>query len=171
MARYTPMLLSCARRIGLSEADAQDVVAATLVTFLEGYAAGKYDRGRGRLKAWLKGMLINHIRRLHEYRRVRVPQASRSGLEPAYAPAALDEFEAAFDREWELQKLAEAQQALRRSVEPTTYQAFDLYALKGWTAQRVAEFLEISVNQVYVSKSRCVGKLRALMAGYIQDHE
>jgi DNA-directed RNA polymerase specialized sigma24 family protein len=54
--RYEPLLRSYARRVGLFDADAQDVAADTLATFLTAYRAGRYDRTRARLKSWLGGI-------------------------------------------------------------------------------------------------------------------
>lgn len=55
-AGYKPMLLSYARRVGLTDADAQDVVADTLAAFVEAFRAGRHDRSWGRLKSWLGGI-------------------------------------------------------------------------------------------------------------------
>ncbi|MBN2561855.1 MAG: hypothetical protein JXQ75_13090, partial [Phycisphaerae bacterium] len=65
-ARYTPMLLSYAQRVGLPDADAQDVVAETLRTFVEAYWAGCYERRQGRLKSWLGGIVQTDFRQ-HDF--------------------------------------------------------------------------------------------------------
>lgn len=41
-----------------------------------------------------------------------------------------------------------------RSVEPRTYQAFQLVVLDGWSAKRAAEFLDMSMDSVYQAKAR-----------------
>jgi RNA polymerase sigma-70 factor (ECF subfamily) len=162
VARYTPMLLSFARRVGLSDADAQDAVAETLATFVRLYTSGHYERERGRLKAWLAGIMGNQVRRMNDRRRT-ISLDEQPAPEVGSAPAALDEYADAFDHEWELQQLAEALQILRRTIDPTAYQAFDLYALKDWRPTKVAEFLGMTVNHVYVNKCRCLRELREIV--------
>ena len=133
LVRYTPMLLSYAKRVGLSDADAQDAVGETLATFVRRYRAGDYDRDRGRLKSWLGGIAHNKIRKIIERRPAVSLEASASedGW-PAIEPIVEDDLDAAFEREWRLERLDQALELIRREGDPTTYQAFDLYAVKNW---------------------------------------
>ncbi len=78
-ARYLPMLLSHAKRMGLSDADAQDVAAQTLTTFVTAYWAGGYKRERGRLKSWLGGIIQNKVRKALARRRPVSLDAPSSG--------------------------------------------------------------------------------------------
>lgn len=171
-ARYTPMLLSFAKRVGLSDADAQDVVAETLTTFIAAYRAGQYRRERGRLKSWLGGIAQNKIHK-HHARRVHASLAGdalgRSGR-PA-EPVAPDALREAYEREWALERLNLALENLRRESDPNTYQAFDLYALKDWPVAKVAAFLKTTPNAIYISKSRMLKRLRIIMQQIIDDEE
>lgn len=169
--RYTPMLLFYARRVGLSDADAQDMVAETLAEFVRKYRAGQYDKGRGQLKHWLGG--IAKKKRLKIVGR-RSPvllgggdgnHGSAAMLEPA-VESGLDE---AFEREWEMARLSEALEILRADCEPETYQAFDLYVIKSWPVKKVADFLGVSRNAVYIAKSRSLERLREIVAGLIAE--
>jgi hypothetical protein len=45
-------------------------------------------------------------------------------------------------------------------VAPLTYQAFDLYAIKGRAAKAVASLLGVSTPAVYVAKSRVLSAAR-----------
>jgi len=170
--RYTPMLLSFAKRVGLNDADAQDVVSDTLVTFLQQYRAGRYDRARGRLKSWLGGIARHKIRRCLSKGRPVSLNASGSGDGPGLPePAAVCDLDAAFEHEWQLQRLSEALEVLRGESDPTTYQAFDLYALKNWPVDKVASFLELKPNSVYISKSRMLKRLRHILEWLTAEEE
>jgi len=164
-ARYTPMLLSYAKRIGLSDADSQDAVSDTMTIFVQKYRAGEYDRGRARLKSWLGGIMMNKTRKLLTRRREASLDAS-SGDEhggDSREPSAPDDQLEAFEREWQLQRLGDAMEILRTESDPDTYQAFDLYALKGWPPAKVASFLGVSANVVYISKTRQLQRLRQIV--------
>ncbi len=170
--RYTPMLLSYAKRVGLSDADAQEVVSTTLATFVQKYAAGRYDRQKGRLKSWLGGIIHNKILK----QRARRPMASldaaqNDGRPRLPEPAAPDDTNEAFEREWQLDILNQALIILRRDIDPNTYQAFDLYAIKDWPVDKVATFLGMTPNAVYISKARTLKKLRKLTQRLIDEED
>ena len=168
--RYTPMLLSYAKRVGLSDADAQDAVAETLTTFLQKYAAGEYDRDRGRLKSWLGGIAFNKIRKVRERRSHLSLDASASndGGGPVEC-STRDDLDAVFEHEWRLERLSQALEILRGESDPTTYQAFDLYAIKNWPAGKVASFLDLSKNAVYIAKTRTIRRLRQVVTELIDE--
>src|SRR5688572_33473691 len=52
-ARFRPIVRGFAMKLGLSEADAEDVTQEALARFVKYYRQGKYDRTRGRLSSWL----------------------------------------------------------------------------------------------------------------------
>lgn len=170
--RFTPMLLSYAKRVGLSDADAQDVVAETLTTFLQAYRAGRYERERARLKSWLGGIIHNKILKLHARRTT----ASLDVVQPEdrgqpMEPAATEDQDEAFEREWQLDRLNAALNILRRESDPNTYQAFDLYALKDWPVAKVASFLNMTPNAVYISKTRTLKRLRQIVQQLVAEEE
>ncbi len=159
------MLLSYAKRVGLSDADAQDAVAETISTFVQKYHAGQYDRDKARLKSWLGGIMQNKVRKMWARR------GTVSFEEHGVEPQAADELNQHFDREWQLERMNQALEILRRETDPNTYQAFDLYALKGWPVAKVASFLNITRNAVYISKTRMIQRLRQTVRQLEQDEE
>jgi len=58
----------------------------------------------------------------------------------------------------------EAMLELAGRVDERTFQAFELYALKGRSAKETAELLSISTVSVYVAKNRCTKILRKIIA-------
>jgi RNA polymerase sigma factor (sigma-70 family) len=172
------MLLALAKRVGLQDADAQDVVGTTLGDFTQAYRDGKYDRTRGRLRDWLKGILRNNISR--HFSRIsadakRLERCGQQISEESRGPALLDmlveSVDEATDREWQLDLLNEALTVLRQECQVDTYQAFDLYAIKQWPARKVAEFLKVPINTVHQAKSRSLARLRAIVARLEREEE
>ncbi|MBU0719436.1 MAG: sigma-70 family RNA polymerase sigma factor, partial [Planctomycetes bacterium] len=154
-ARYTPMLLSYAKRVGLADADAQDAVADTLATFVQAYRRGRYDRQRARLKSWLGGIARNKVRKLWARRRTASLEASLARAEGCPCePAGDGKPDEAFEREWQLETLGTALETLRHEADPNAYQAFDLYAMKNWPVGKVAALLSMSTNAIYIHKCR-----------------
>lgn len=153
--RYGPPIFRFARRQGLGEADADDVLSETLVTLFELYRGGRYDRGRGRFKTWVFGIAQNKVREAR--RRLRAPGAQAAGhLEDIQCETQDPDFDADVERTMAWQCL----EAVRMRVAPLTYQAFDLYVLKGRRAEDVARMLGIPTGAVYVAKSRVLSSAR-----------
>ncbi len=159
------MLLSYAKRVGLSDADAQDAAAETIATFVQKYHAGQYDRDKARLKSWLGGIMQNKVRKVWG-RRGTVSLEGHDAEEQA-----VDNLNQHFDREWQLERMSQALEILRRESDPSTYQAFDLYALKEWPVAKVASFPNITRNAVYISKTRMIQRLRQTVKQLEQDEE
>lgn len=163
-SRYEPVLLALARRAGFREQDARDVVQETLIAFLEGFRAGRYERERSRLRSWLKGIVVNKIRETR--RRLAKPeiQVADKTDATAFMDAVPDDYELTdvFDEEWEQQVLTECLREVRNQVDAPTFQAFELYAIENWPPEKVAKHLGISRNAVYISKSRVLSRLRDL---------
>jgi RNA polymerase sigma-70 factor (ECF subfamily) len=162
--RYEPALLAFARRAGLREQDARDVVQETFMAFLESFRDGRYDPRRGRLRSWLKGIILNKIREARRRLAGREVQVLDRTDTTAFMDGIPDDRELTdvFDEEWERGVLAECLREVRQQVDAPTYQAFELYAVKSWPPEKVAEQLGISRNAVYISKSRVLSRLREL---------
>ena len=155
--RYGPAVFRFARRQGLGESDAEEIVADTLAPFFEAYGAGRYERSRGRFKTWICGIALNKVRELRRRHKKEQAEEPIERLEDSIgAESPEDEFGADVDRTlaWE------CLDAVRTRVAPLTYQAFDLYALKGRPVGDVAKLLGIDTNAVYVAKSRVLSRAR-----------
>jgi len=170
--RYVPMLMALAKRLGLADTDAQDVVADTLAEFITAYREGIYDPARGRLRHWLKGIVRNKLLQLRHRRHVAAVHAdavARDAAARAGDSGTADEVDAAFEREWQLERLNQALATLRIESDVDDFQAFDLYALKGWPVQQVAAFLGVTANVVYLAKSRGMKRLREILSDLERD--
>ncbi|RJP41702.1 MAG: RNA polymerase sigma factor [Phycisphaerales bacterium] len=161
-ARYRPIIVAFARKLGLDEADAADVAQETMTQFLSAYQAGQYDRTRGRLRSWIIAIAKFRIADLKR------SQARRRQVrgESAFEEAPPDD--AALGAIWE----EEVRQAVvRRSLEelrersrmdPKTVRAFEMVALEQRSAAEVAAELGMTVNDVYVAKNRAIERLRKI---------
>jgi len=161
-ARYEPMILAFVRRSGLQEDDARDAAQETMMTFLTAFREGKYDRTKGRLRSWLQGIAFRKTREAHRRLARREVQlvddyGSRSPLDQIPGD---DKMQRWLDEAWEEAVVAECLKEVQKHVEETTFEAFRLYALEDWPAEKVAEKLGISKNVVYISKNRVLSRLR-----------
>ncbi len=168
-ARYRPVIGGLARRLGLSTTDAEEVAQQTLAAFVREYRDGRYDRTKGRLSSWILGIARNtalHLRRTNQR-----PAGAAAALlpdipgEPDLRPIWDDERDRSiFDR---------AMGMLRdeTAVDDRTLKAFELVALRGAPASAAADQCGMSVDQVYVAKSRVTKRLRDLVAELTEAFE
>mgnify|MGYP000316898537 CR=1 FL=1 len=160
-ARYRPVIAALARRLGATDADADEVAQQTLTEFVRGYAQDHYDRKKGRLSSWILG--IAHHTTLRMLRNAkRVKPASHTHLAEVADESALRTI---WTDERDRAILAQAMAELRSSsgVDERTLNAFELVALRGVPAIEVGNQCQMTVDQVYVAKSRVTKKLRELV--------
>jgi len=154
---YWRLIYGVARKSGLSDAEAQDVVQETVITVAKNIS--KYERSAGSFKSWL---LHTTRWRIADQFRKRSPADCQ--LHPCddsdRATAPIDRIpadfnmEAAWDEEWQTNLLSAALERVKRKVDPKRYQIFNCAVIKQWPAAKVASELGVSVAQVYLIKHR-----------------
>jgi len=158
-ARYRPVIAGLARRLGATGAESEEVAQQTLAEFVQAYRLGRYDRSKGRLSSWVLGIARNTT--LAAIRRRR----RESGVTAETAQPEVDE--ESLRRVWADERdkviLLRALAVLRdeSSIDDRTLSAFELVALRGVPAAEVGAQCGMSVDQVYVAKSRVTRSLRA----------
>jgi RNA polymerase sigma-70 factor (ECF subfamily) len=162
---YWRLIYDVARNAGLSDAEAQEVVQATVISVVKQMPGFRYDPARGRFKGWL---LQITRRRIADLVRQRMRASGTSvgtpvetlGMEHAerLPDPAGGGFEAIWDVEWEKHLFAAAVECVKRQVNPEQYQLFDLYVVQRWPVKKISATLGVSAGQVYLAKHR-VGAL------------
>lgn len=165
-ARYRPVLIGFASKLGFSGDDASELAQQALVEFSHAYRAGKYERGKGRLSSWLIGIARNIGSDMRRRARAQVPQGG-SAIDEAEADIPDEQLlTRIWAKEREAAILAQALETLRTSakLEDHTMQAFELFALRGVPAEEVALQCGMSIETVYVVKNRLTKRLREIVS-------
>jgi RNA polymerase sigma-70 factor (ECF subfamily) len=159
-SRYRPVITGLARRFGLNESDADEVAQQTLAEFVRAYREGRYDRSKGRLSSWILGIAHHTALRLARDSKRELPAGT--ALIETPDPS---ELRTIWTDERDRSILDRAFAMLRdeSSVDDRTLMAFELVAIRGVPAEAVASRCLMSVDQVYVAKSRVTKKLRTLV--------
>jgi RNA polymerase sigma-70 factor (ECF subfamily) len=153
---YTPLLYSWATRLGLQSADAADLVQDIFVTLVQKLPEFEYD-SRKSFRAWLRTVLLNRWRDREKRAAVASEQNDAAALEQAAGPDQALEVEEAEYREMLLRRALEL---MRREFRPATWRACWEQVVQGRPAAEVARELGLSVNAVYVARSRVLRRLR-----------
>jgi RNA polymerase sigma-70 factor (ECF subfamily) len=156
---YWRLLYNVARKAGLNDTEAQDVVQETVIAVARKMPDFRYDPAKGSFKQWL--LLITR-RRIHDQLR-RVYRSRPVELEPgnggtAGAPVSLAtpdvQIDAAWEEEWRANLFHAALARVRQRVNPKQYQVFDYCVLQDVRPSEVARMLCLNAAQVYLAKHR-----------------
>jgi RNA polymerase sigma factor (sigma-70 family) len=169
---YWRLIHGTARKAGLTDAEAQEVVQETLITVAKKIDQLRYDPAIGSFKGWL--LNITRWRIADQFRKRKLDGQSRrltnaeseartATIERVADPAGLD-LDAVWDEEWRKNVLLGAVARLKKKVDPGQYQVFDCYVFKQWPAQKVAAELRVNVAQVYLIKHRLSAMLKKEIA-------
>jgi RNA polymerase sigma-70 factor (ECF subfamily) len=169
-ARYRPVLVGFARRLGLSDSDAEDATQEALTRFVRSYRDGGYDREAGRLRSWMVKIAQNCIIDSQRARGRRREWRGQSALDET--PRA-DELETMWQEECRRTIADRALMELRRDTrfDERTLRAFEMLALGGVAPATVAETLDLSIDSVYAAKSRGTRRLREIVTRLDEAYE
>ncbi|MCA9256921.1 MAG: sigma-70 family RNA polymerase sigma factor [Phycisphaerales bacterium] len=160
--RYQPVILGIARRLGLDDQDAADAAQETLIRFLQEYRAGKYDRQKGRLGAWITSMA--RFRVADSWRAKARDRKARGDSVFDFVPSD-DELERLWDEECRREIIRKAMQRLsdNTNLNEQTIALFRGLTLEQKRPTQVAKEHGVSIDVVYKSKQRCLAQLRTII--------
>lgn len=159
--RYRPVIIRFVQRFGLTADEAEDVAQQTLSEFVHAYREGRYQRTRGRLSSWILGIAHNTSRSTLRQRR-RNTAADISDLPEQPDEDTLRQY---WSEERDREIFLQALNQLRNddAIEDRTFLAFELVAVRGIPAAEAARAASMTVEQVYVVKSRMTKRLRTIV--------
>ena len=161
---YWRLIYGVARRAGLSEAEAQDVVQETLVVVAKQMPGFRYDSARGSFKGWLHTVIRGRLSRHWRNGRAHVPRVGQDEAmnetvaDDVLDPVAASDFEASWQAEWEQNLLQAALRRVQAKVSARQFLLFSLVVFKEVPVSTIRERYEASLAQVYLAKHR-VGRL------------
>lgn len=173
VAIYEPFLYRYARRGGLQDADARELVQNVLLSVARAVERWTPDPRRGKFRSWLFKIARNQLLDLHSGR-TRQPRSSGNStffqLLNRPAPSSpVDEQQLLLEHRRELFRLISSR--VKQTVKETTWQAFWLTSIEQQSPEEVARTLDLSVGGVYIARSRVTARLKAEWKELESDHE
>src|SRR5436190_12283963 len=159
---YWRLLYNVARKSGLDDSVAQEIVQDTVIAVARKMPEFRYDPARGTFRQWLlritRRRIIDHLRRIYRQPPKAVVAPESLDEDEAHAPAIIDRsasaIDAAWNEEWEKSTFDAALARVRAEINPRYFQVFDYCVLKDWPASKVAATLGLNAAQVYLAKHR-----------------
>lgn len=164
---YWRLIYGVARKGGLTDAEAQDVVQETVITVAKNIT--KYEREAGSFKGWLlhitRWRIADQFRKRApaERQRPKRDDSRRGTATIDRVPDACD-LDAAWEEEWQRNVLAAALERVKRKIDAKHYQIFDCLIVKQWPASKVAAELRVGIAQVYLVRHRVTALVKREVA-------
>lgn len=166
---YWKLIYGLARKFGLNDEDAQDVVQETMMSVAQQMPNFKYDPKLGSFKSWLRTLIrwriADHLRKRNPAATVPLDPDS-DGSDTSFTLRELPDknnqsIDQLYEQEWQKNLLDAAIDKVKRKIDPQKYQVFDFYVNKEWPPEKVASAFKISVDQVYLAKHRVTEMIKS----------
>ena len=163
---YAGFVFSIARRKGLNDTDADDMVQMVFTDLARNLPTFKYDREKGRFRSYLTG-LVNWrvIDRLKTLKRETELKADFR----KYVRSAAGKDDTFAEREWQAAATKEALRRIKPDVRPEHYAAFVASAIEGQDTEIVTKLYGISSDNLYQIRKRLTAKLRETVAEVLAE--
>lgn len=159
---YGPVVYGFARKRGLQDADAADLVQDVLRSVARNAHRIEYDPKRGTFRGWLYTVTRNKVYNFLSANKNRPKAggdaASAERLEQVADKP--DEAEAEWELEYQRRLSARAMDRVKHEFQQNTWKAFWGTAVEGRAAADVGNELNMTSGAVYVAKSRVLARLR-----------
>ncbi len=159
---YGPVVYGFARKRGLQDSDAADMVQEVLRSVARNADRMVYDPKKGTFRGWLYTVTRNKIYNFLSAQKRRPRAAGDVGSQErleSYADPS-NEAEADWELEYQRRLSSKAMDRVKHEFQPATWQAFLGTAVEGRPAVEVGESLKMTSGAVYVAKSRVLARLR-----------
>ena len=164
--QYRDLILSYAKRRGLQESDAQDVLQVVLGSLVLLFRSGfQHDPSRGRFRSYLGRVAQNAVTRITEDR-----SRDHERLSTEVAGRTRDQRDGAdqaWDEEWEAFHLRRALATVRRQLEPKSLEVFESF-LAGGSVDEVARRHGITSDAAYKIRSRVRERVESEVARQVE---
>ncbi len=151
---YWQLIYSVAKRSGMREEDAHELVQDVMVSVANQMPDFRYDRAKGSFRGFL--MRIVHRRIADFWRRGVAARKMTVAIEDQvdFAEPVTEDFERQWDSEWKSRMLEVALRRVRGKVKLRHYMIFEMAVLRDAPVAEIKRTLGVGLALIYVVKHR-----------------
>lgn len=158
---YAPVIYGFARKRGLQDADAADLMQEVLRSVSGAVNRLEYDPRRGTFRGWLFTVTRNKVFNFLESRKRRVQASGDSRMqERLEQQASENNGSGEWETDYQRSLVKQAMERVKEEFQPATWESFMQTAVEGRTPADVSKRVGLSVGAIYVAKSRVMARLR-----------
>ena len=170
---YGPLLNIWLRKYGVQDSDTDDLIQDVMLAVSSNLRSFDHNGRPGAFRAWLRSILVNRLRNFWRARDRRPQVQGDSDIDrqlmelqdPASSMSQL------WNRQHDQHVLRKLLELTKPQFAPETWLVFNRVAMKGERADIVAAEMGISINAVFIAKSRVLSSLRREAAGLIESSQ
>lgn len=161
---YGPVIYGFARKRGLQDADAADLMQDVMRSVSAAISRLDYDRNQGTFRGWLFTITRNKIFNFLSARRIR-PQGTGDSATNRILNSHPDDQDgsAAWEMDYQRRLASLAMEQIKSEFQEKTWRAFWLTSVEGAAAAEVSKQLKLSPGAIYVAKSRVLARLKEVV--------
>src|SRR6478735_9118212 len=169
---YGPVVYGFARKRGLQDADAADLMQDVLRAVSSAIGRLEYDRAQGSFRGWLFTITRNKVYNFLSARKIR-PQGSGDTSTNRLLNSHPDgsDNDQSWEVEYQRRLAALAMDRVKGEFQETTWRAFWLTAVEGVAAAEASKQIGLSPGAIYVAKSRVLARLKDEVEAMRQQEE
>ncbi|MCA8986682.1 MAG: sigma-70 family RNA polymerase sigma factor [Planctomycetaceae bacterium] len=168
---YSPLIRNWMRKFEIQDSDADDLLQDVLIAVSKDVARFEHSGRTGAFRSWLRSILVNRLRNFWRSRGRRPVAPGSSSFDQKLSQ--LDDPASALTLLWNQEHdqhvLRELLEIVKSNFTEETWNAFTKVALEGQRADVVASELNISLNSVFIAKSRVLSRLRQEAEGIVES--
>jgi RNA polymerase sigma-70 factor (ECF subfamily) len=167
---YTPLIHGWLHRQSVQHDDRDDVVQEVMTVVIRRLPEFEHNRRIGAFRAWLRTITVNCLRDFWRSKRIRPVAAGDSSFVNVLDQLADPNsgMSRIWDEEHDRHVMKRLKELLQPQFEKKTWQAFQRLTVDGMSPDVVAKELGITVNAVFIAKSRVLARLRQEAAGLVE---
>jgi RNA polymerase sigma-70 factor (ECF subfamily) len=162
---YAPLIGDWLRRASVQPQDADDLIQEVFSVVVKELPRFDYEPERGSFRGWLRTIMANRLRAFYRGRQSRPMAAGGSDFDQVAAQ--LEDPHSQLSQLWNREHDQYLSRRLLEMIKPdfeaTTWRAFERVTIDGAKPAETAKELGISVNAVFIAKSRVMRRLRQEM--------
>lgn len=166
---YSPLIRGWLRRHATAEHDLDDLVQEVLTVVIRRIPEFERQPRVGAFRCWLRTITVNCLRDFWRSKRIRPQATGDSDFQQTLNQLA--DSASGLSKLWDAEHDRHVTERLLELIRPNfnqkTWQAFKRVAIEGSPASEVAAELDMTVNAVFIAKSRVVSRLRQEGRGLI----
>ena len=166
---YTPLVYAYCRRRGLQESDVADVTQDVMAQVLRSIAAFSYQPERGRFRDWLGTITRTKLLRFLS-KNARAGKGGDAAAEELVNQVEDPDSDTLWTEAFQARLLNVAMSRSRPDFEESTWTIFEHAWIHGQAAPVVANTLGVSIESVYLAKSRVLKRLHAEVVLLAEDY-
>lgn len=166
---YSPLLRHWLRRFQVQDADAEDLIQEVLTVVCRELAKFEHNERKGAFRNWLKVILIHRVRDFWRAAKHRPLATGANSIQRELDELSDDSSRVSqiWDREHDEFVMNRLMDQVKPRFDDQTWHAFRLQSLSGRSAREVSDQLGMSINSVYLARSRVLNALRREADGLI----